>query len=258
MQLATVTYEKHEQCGHVQLNRPGVLNAYNIQMRDDLYQILTAVRDDPDIRVMIISGAGRAFCAGADLTEFGTAPTPVIAREVRRNRDVWGLLKDLNVVSIAAMHGYAFGSGLELALLCDFRLAAEGTRMGLPETALGFIPAAGATQSLQRLVRPGAALRMLLTCERIDAHEAHRIGLIHRVVTGDRLPTEAVALAGRIISSAPLAAILAKQAINHGLDVSLAEGLAIESRLNDLAFTAADAWERLRSHAKQSAELKHA
>ena len=131
----TVIYERQGPLARILLNRPRVLNAYNVQMRDDVYEALTAVSFDPDVRALVISGAGdRAFCAGADLTEFGTAPSQRIARQVRWERDVWGLLMDLPIPTIAALHGYVFGSGLELASVlrhkssgaeCDIRIARD-------------------------------------------------------------------------------------------------------------------------------------
>lgn len=248
MILNTVIYEKHDAIAYVTLNRPKAMNAYSVQMRDDLYEVFTAVRDDPDVRAMIVSGAGKAFCAGADLTEFGTAPSSIIAREVRWGRDLWGVLKDLDKLTIVAMHGYVFGSGLELALLSDIRLAAEGTIFGLPETALGFIPGAGATQSLPRVVNPGTALEMILTCDRIDAEEAYRIGLVQRIVSQASLLAEAEQIASKVLAAGPVAVSLAKEAINTGLDLSLKEGLDLEARLSDLAFSTSDAWEGLRAH----------
>lgn len=251
MNLDTVVYEKRDDVVFVTLNRPHKLNAYNIQMRDDLYEALTAVRDDPDIRVMILSGAGRAFCAGADLTEFGTAPSPVIARDVRWERDLWGVLKDLDKVTIAALHGHVFGSGLEMALFCDLRLAAEGTIFGLPETSWGFIPGAGATQALPRLTRPGSATAVILTGERIDALEAYRIGLVHRVTAHSELASEAELLARRILNCPPEAVVLAKEAVNKGMDMSLEQGLRLEERLNEYAFATRDAWDGLRAAASR-------
>jgi len=248
MGFKTLIFDKKGEVAYVTLNRPEVLNAYSIQMRDDLYEVLTFVRDDPEVRVVIFAGAGRAFCAGADLTEFGTAPSPVIAREVRWKRDLWGVLKDMPKITIAAMHGYVFGSGMEMALLSDFRLAAEGTRFGLPETALGFIPGAGASQALPRIAKPGTALAMILAGERIDAQEARRIGLVHRVVARESLMAEAEGLARRILSAGPLAVPLAKEAVSKGLDLSLEEGLRLEARLSALVWSTDDAWEGLRAH----------
>src|SRR5205807_10412247 len=131
-----------------------------------------------EVRVVVLRGAGRAFCAGADLTEFGTAPSPTAARRIRFARDVWSLLGHLAVPSIAALHGYVFGSGLEMALFCDLRIAAEGTEFAMPEVQRGLIPAAGGTQTLPRAVGVGPALDLLLTGRRFDAAEASRLGII--------------------------------------------------------------------------------
>lgn len=250
MSFETVIYDKDDSIARVTLNRPKSLNAYSVQMRDDLYEVFTAIRDDPEVRVVIISGAGRAYCAGADLTEFGTSPSPVAARDIRWARDVWGVLRNLAKVTIVAMHGYALGSGLELALLCDFRLAAEGTVFGFPETSLGFIPAAGGTQSLPRVVKPGTALKIILSSERIGADEAYRIGLVHKVVPAETVMAEAEGLARRILEGAPLAQRLIKEAVLRGLDLPLDDGLDLEARLATLAFSTADALEGLRARAR--------
>src|SRR4030067_1649282 len=119
-----IIYEKQSGVGYITLNRPKALNAYNIRMRDELYQVLEAIKNDDDVRVVIIKGAGeKAFCAGADLTEFLTAPSPIIARQVRWERDVWGLFLSIPKPLIAALHGYVLGSGIEIALCWDIRIA---------------------------------------------------------------------------------------------------------------------------------------
>src|SRR4030042_2063619 len=127
----TVIYEKSEGIARVTLNRPDALNSYNIRMRDELFEVLGAIKDDDEVAVVILKGAGdKAFCAGADLTEFLTAPSPVIARQVRRERDVWGLFLSIPTPIIAAMHGYVLGSGLEIALCCDIRVASDDAQFG--------------------------------------------------------------------------------------------------------------------------------
>src|SRR4030066_377006 len=179
---AAVLYEKRDGLAWVTLNRPGVLNAINMRMRDELWEIALAVRDDPDLRVVIFKGAGeRAFSAGADLSEFGTAPSYVESRRARRQRDLWGFILSLEKPLIAAVHGYALGAGVELPMCCDVRTAGEDARLGLPEVSLGYIPSAGGTQTLPRHVPPGIALQMILTGDRIDAETALRYGLVHRV-----------------------------------------------------------------------------
>ncbi|MGD8882225.1 MAG: enoyl-CoA hydratase/isomerase family protein, partial [Desulfobacterales bacterium] len=137
----TLLYEKQDGVAYVTLNRPEALNAYNIQMRDDLYQILSAIKDDDEVLVAIFKGAGKkAFCAGADLSEFLTAPSPVVARQVRFERDVWRLFLNIPQPLIAALHGYVLGSGIEIALCCDIRIASEDSQFGMPEVGLGIIP----------------------------------------------------------------------------------------------------------------------
>jgi enoyl-CoA hydratase len=228
----TLIYEKKDAIAYVTLNRPEVLNIYNIQMRDDLYQVLRAIKDDPEVSVVIFKGAGeKAFCAGADLSEFLTAPTPIIARQVRFTRDVWGLFLSIPQPLIAAVHGYVLGSGIEIALCCDMRVASEDARFGLPEVGLGIIPAAGGTQTLPRVIGRARALEMLLTNRWIDGEEAHRIGLVNRVVPRDKLLETAEEMAKKIASYPPRAVRNAKQAVVKGLDLSLLEGLELEKRL---------------------------
>ena len=234
----TVIYEKSDNIAYITLNRPQVLNVYNVQMRDELYQILGALKDDDEVMVAILKGTGdKAFCAGADLSEFLTAPSPVIARQVRWERDLWGLFLSLPQPVIGALHGYVFGSGLEMALCCDLRLASADARFGLPETGLGIIPAAGATQTLPRAVGRARALEMLLTTRWVDAEEAYNIGLVNQVVPSAQLLTVAREMAGKIISHGHVAVRYAKQAVTRGLDLPLPGGLQLERRLAELLFS---------------------
>jgi enoyl-CoA hydratase len=201
-------------------------------MRDELYQVLGAIRDDPGVEVVIFQGAGeKAFCAGADLTEFLTAPSPVVARQVRWERDVWGLFLSINKPFIAALHGYVLGSGIEIALCCDIRLASEDARFGLPEPGLGIIPAAGGSQTLPRTVGGAGALEILLSGRWVTAEEAYRLKLVNRVVSRAELLPEAERLARIIRNHSPLAVSYAKQAVTRGLDLSLEQGLELEARL---------------------------
>jgi len=201
-------------------------------MRDELYQVLTAIRDDPEVRVAIFKGAGeRAFCVGADLTEFLSAPSPVIARQVRWERDVWGLFLSITKPLIAAVHGYVLGSGLEIALCCDIRLASEDAQFGLPEVGLGIIPAAGGSQTLPRIIGRAKALELLLTGGRVKAEEAYRLKLVNQVVSRHDLLPAAEKLANRIKGYSPVALACAKQAVTGGLDLSLEQGLELEAKL---------------------------
>jgi enoyl-CoA hydratase len=228
----TIIYEKQNEIGYITLNRPQVLNVYNIKMRDELYEVLGAIKDDPEVRVAILKGAGeRAFCAGADLTEFLTAPSPIIARQTRWARDVWGLFLSIPQPLIAALHGYVLGSGLEMALCCDIRIASEDAQFGVPEMGLGIIPAAGGSQTLPRVIGGGHALSMLLSSQWLKAAEARRLKLVNQVVPRSKLLPTAEKLANRIKGYNPLTMRYAKQAINRGLDLSLEQGLELEANL---------------------------
>ena len=228
----TLIFEKKDNIAYITLNRPKVLNVYNIQMRDELYQILGAIKDDSEVKVAILKGAGdKAFCAGADLSEFLTAPSPTIARQVRWERDVWGLFLSLPQPVIAALHGYILGDGIEMALCCDLRIASKDAQFGTPEVGLGIIPAAGATQTLPRTVGRSKALEMLLTGHWLNAEEAHRVGLVNQVVPRDELLPTVEGTARKILSYNQMAVKSAKQAITQGLDLTLNKGLKLEKRL---------------------------
>lgn len=234
MALPAVLYEKERSIAIVSLNRPHRLNAYNVEMRDDLYQILLAVRDDPEVRVMILRGEGPAFSAGGDVAEFGSAPSPTSAREIRWRRDVWGTLLRLRQPTIAAVHGYTVGGGMEMALLCDLCIAADDAIFFLPESGLGMIPGVVGTQTAPRAIRMGRALDMVLTGKRVMAQEAVSIGLANRAVPRETLLTEAKALAYTLAEHDPRIIALAKRAIRGGSDLNLAEGLQLERRLFSL------------------------
>ena len=165
MGFETVIYEKSDRgIAYVTLNRPKALNAFSVQMRDDLFEILSAIRQDDEVRVVVFKGAGdKAFCAGADLKEFLTAPSVVKARGIRAIRDLWRLFLSVPQPLIAALHGYVLGSGIEIALFCDLRIASEDAIFGLPEVGLGILPGAGGTQTLPRVMGTSGALDMLLT-----------------------------------------------------------------------------------------------
>jgi enoyl-CoA hydratase/carnithine racemase len=230
-QFATLLFQKQGPVAHISLNRPEVLNAYNIQMRDDFSQALSAVADDPDARCLLITGEGRAFCAGADLTEFGTAPSPVIARQVRWERDVWGQLLALRQPVVVGMHGYCIGSGIEIALLGDLRIAASGTQFAMPEVRLGMIPAAGGTQTLPRHLGTATALDLLYTGRYFDATEALELGLVTRLVPDEQLRSAAWGLARQLSELEYTRVCAARQALRQGLDLRLPDALGLEGRL---------------------------
>ena len=228
----TVLLDKSGGVATIALNRPAVINAFNVQMRDELYSTLEAVRDDPDVLSILIAGEGdRGFCAGADLTEFGTAPSQTIARQVRWERDLWGLFLSIPKPLTAALHGYVIGSGVEIACLCDIRIAADNSVFRMPETALGMVPAAGGSQTLPRTIGMSASMKMLLANESVSARRAHEIGLVHSVVARDSLAETAFTAAERLARISQEAVAAVKRAVLEGMDSDLERGLELELRL---------------------------
>ena len=173
----------------VTLNRPERLNAIDLEMRDLLWEHLRACAEIPEVGVILFRGEGRAFSAGADISEFGTAPSVMAARSARHERDLWWLLLNHRCVTIARMHGFCFGAGLELPLCCDVRIASDDATFALPEVTLGYIPSAGGTQTLPRLIPPAIAASMILTGEPIDSEDALRWGLVDERTGGAGLDT---------------------------------------------------------------------
>ncbi len=247
----TIIYEKKNGIAFVTLNRPEALNAVNVKMRDELYEVLPAIDDDPDTMLAIIAGAGeRGFSAGADITEFGTTPSQAIARQVRWERDLWGQFLRVSKPLIAAIHGFALGAGLELSMCCDIRIASEDARFGLPEVGLGMLPTAGGSQTVPRLVPLGMATASMLGGEIIDAAEALRMGLVHRVVQRNDLAATAENVAHKLMSRGQIAVRYAKEAIGRGLDLPLEQGLEMEGELFAMAFNTEDAREGIKAHGK--------
>ena len=227
----TIIYQKNGRVASITLNRPDVLNAHNIQMRDDLYQIFEAARDDTEVKCITLTGAGeRAFCVGADLTEFGTAPSRVIARQVRWERDLWGLILSINKPIIAGLHGYVLGSGMEMAMLCDIRIASADAVFGMPEAGLGMIPVAGGTQILPRTLGIGKTMSLLLTHKNISAQEAKDIGAVNEVVDRASLWNHVIKTAEQISWNDELSLGTIKENLRAGLDRPLLE--AIDSEYN--------------------------
>lgn len=229
----TIIYEKKGHIAYVTLNRPKSLNAYSVRMRDDLFEVLSAIKIDDEVRVVVFKGAGdKAFCAGADLTEFLTAPSVVKARRIRAVRDLWGLFLKIPQPLIAALHGYVLGSGMEISLFCDIRIAASNVVFGLPEVGLGILPGAGGTQTLPRAMGLSRCLDMLLTGRRLDADEAYQYGLVSRVVAPKELLPLVDELALKISFFDPEVVRKAKEAVLRGLDLPLRDGLDFEQKLS--------------------------
>tara|TARA_B100000959_G_scaffold48613_2_gene49947 strand:+ start:11210 stop:11932 length:723 start_codon:yes stop_codon:yes gene_type:complete len=231
MKDETIMYHSINGVAHITLNRPDQINAFNLEMRDALFQTLELFRDDRESKVAIISGAGeRGFCAGADLTEFGTAPSQVIARAVRWERDLWGLFLTIQKPLIAKLHGYVIGSGIEIAALCDIRIAADNSIFRMPEVALGMIPAAGGTQTLRNLVGLDRAMEMIMTNRVVKAKEAIKVCLVDRVVSEETLDSSAEVIAGGLAKIEPELLASIKSSVMRGLDFGLERGIQHEKR----------------------------
>jgi enoyl-CoA hydratase/carnithine racemase len=227
-----ILYEKIERVAILTLNRPDMINAFNVAMRDEMYELLRLTDEDPDCLVVVIRGAGdRGFCAGADLTEFGTAPSQVIAREVRWERDLWGLFQAHKKPLIASLHGHVIGSGVEIASLCDIRIAADNCKFRMPEVALGMIPAAGGSQSISRLAGSSIALDMLLTNRVFTSDHARKIGLVDRVVSPGELNSSTIELAMRIKGFDVELLGSIKQMVRLGVNMNLPAALKFEKRV---------------------------
>jgi enoyl-CoA hydratase/carnithine racemase len=228
-----VEIERRQGVAWITLNRPAAINAINDAIRAHVPVALQTLEDDPAVQVIVVRGAGeRGFCAGADLKEKPAADNPLDAR-VLRARSTW--IESFDRVAkptIAAIHGFCLGGGLEIALACDLRIASADAVFALPETGLGLIPGGGGTQRLPRIIGLGRALDLLLSGERIDANEALRVGLISRL-TPDResLASQAAALAERIALRPPLATCFVKEAARAGVELNLAAGLRLERAL---------------------------
>jgi len=207
------------------------INIYDVATRDELCDVLEVVRVDRDVRVVVFRAYGDHFSAGADLREFGTAPSLFAMRDARWGRDVWGLLRSVPVPMIASMHGNAVGFGFELALQCDYRIAADDCTVALPESRIGMIPAGGATQTLGRVVGTSAALQAILTAERVPAADACRRGFVDEVVARADLVDRTDALADTIAARPAAAVRAAKSLVWAALDTPLAEGLGREADL---------------------------
>ena len=226
-----IIFEKVGSVAHLALNRPDRLNAYSVAMRDDFAEALHLVAEDDEIGALLIAGKGRAFCAGADLSEFGTAPSQVIARNARWQRDVWGQLLSLDKPIVVAAHGYCIGSGVEIMLLGDLRIAASDTVFAMPEVQLGLIPAAGGSQTLPANVGPSVALDLLYTGRRFGAAEALDYGIVSRVVEPEELTETAWEQASRLSGLPRGFAAALKRACSAERGMPPAAALALEQRL---------------------------
>jgi E-phenylitaconyl-CoA hydratase len=244
--MAVVEYQKEGKIAIITINRPEAMNALGMEVSKGLNEAYIDFRDDPNLWVAILTGAGdRAFSAGADIKEFRPGPmTGGIAGERVRPDQIWKPF-------IAAINGYALGGGLELAMQCDIRIAAEHARLGQPEINIGFMPGAGGTQRLPRFVPRAMAAQILLTGEPIDAQEAYRIGLVNKVVPLAQLMPTAKQWAETICKKGQTGVRATKEAMIRGYDLPLEEGLGVERELANHVRLTADYMDGARAFAEK-------
>jgi enoyl-CoA hydratase/carnithine racemase len=259
-----ILYEKKDKIAIITINRPEAMNAIDPETSEELGKAWLDFRDDPELWVGILTGAGdRAFSAGVDLKKmipFLAKLSPVVRREREEKLPgLGGITRGLHIWKpiIAAINGFCFAGGLEMALACDLRVAADHATFGLLEVSRGIIPGGGGTQRLPRMIPLAKAMEIILMAQRIDAQEALRLGLVNRVVPLPEVMPTAMKMAEAILQNGPLAVRAAKEAIIRGLSMTLEEGLRLESHLQSYLFTTEDAIEGPRAFAeKRQAQYK--
>ena len=239
IQYTCILVDQRDRVGWITLNRPKALNALNDALMEELGQALLAFDADEGVGAIVITGSEKAFAAGADIAAMKdwTYMDVFKGEFITRN---WDTIKRVRKPVIAAVSGYALGGGCELAMMCDFIIAADNARFGQPEIKLGIIPGAGGTQRLPRAVGKAKAMDLVLTGRLMDAAEAERCGLVARVVPGDKLLAESAEAAAAIAGFSGPAVMIAKEAVNRALESPLNEGLLFERRLFHSLFATAD------------------
>jgi enoyl-CoA hydratase len=236
MDYENIIFEKEENIAIITFNRPEAMNALNNQTRAEFGQAIQDVASDDEIKVLILTGSGKAFVAGSDIKEFN-ATTPFAAHNIRRLGE---MVEQLEKPVIAAVNGFCLGGGNEIAMGCDIIIASEKAKFGQTEINIGIIPGGGGTQRLQRLIGACRAKELIFTGDIIRAEEADRLGLVNRVVPMDELMPAAKELAKKIATKSAAALKLAKQSINYGMQTNLASGLKYEYELYSLSLSLED------------------
>ncbi|MDP6549915.1 MAG: enoyl-CoA hydratase/isomerase family protein [Dehalococcoidia bacterium] len=251
MPYETIIYEKWGGLVDITLNRPDRLNAANLQLAREMTEAVGEIEADDEVRVMILHGAGRAFCAGADIKAM--AEGELSGELVHKMTALCTRMEGLSKITVAAVNGVAAGGGCEMALACDLRLAADVARFGLPEVTLGLLPGSGGTQRLPRIIGAGRAKWVMYTGDLVDAETALQWGLVNQVVPGDQLLEEAGKLAQMLMERPPLALHLIKSCIDVGSQMDLRSGLEYEARCIQILEASEDAQEGLRAFIEKRA-----
>jgi len=236
----TILVEKHDGVATLTINRPDKLNALNSQVHLEGVAALEELRDDEEVRVVVITGAGeKSFIAGADISEFA-GKTPVTQRAVFQNKTLFNSIDSFPKPVIAMINGFCLGGGCELSLACDIRIASENAKIGQPEINLGIIPGGGGTQRLTRLIGEGKSMEMILTGDMIDANSALELGLVNHVFSPEELKEKTMKMAGKIASKSPIALQMGKEAVKTASKANLDEGLRREIDLFAICFSSED------------------
>jgi enoyl-CoA hydratase len=248
MSWKNILFKKENQIGSITFNRPEAYNALNGALLGELREAIEQIRKDPDLRVVILTGAGeKAFVSGADIHEIPVSKATLAWETSQDHQGILNQLERMGKPSIAAINGYCLGGGLELAMACTLRIASENARLGLPELGLGLVPGYGGTQRLTRLVGRGKAIEMILTAKPINAEEAFRIGLVNQVVPLADLIPRAREMAESILKSGPTAVRLAMDLVFRGADIPLDHAMAFESAMTSVSLMSEEAAQRLKA-----------
>lgn len=247
MEFKTLLFEKQGPVGILTINQPETLNALNTSVLRELGQAFDKFAEDAELRVIVLTGAGRSFVAGADIAEMSGLDAEAGKVFGQLGASVFRKIELSEKIVIAAVYGYALGGGCELALACDIRIASEKAKFAQPETGLGIVPGFSGTQRLPRIVGVGKAKELIYTGRVIDAAEACRIGLVNSVTEPGMLLSEAVKMAEQIAARSPLAVQYAKEAINRGIETDIDTGIAIENGLFGLCFATEEQKQKMRA-----------
>ncbi|CFY10325.1 Crotonase superfamily [Syntrophomonas zehnderi OL-4] len=248
MTYENVILDKEDNLATLYINRPKAMNALNRETLLDIKAVLMDVKNDSDVKTLIITGSGeKAFVAGADIAYMHNLSVSEARAFSQLGQDVFRMIELMEKPVIAAINGFALGGGCELAMACDIRLAAEHAVFGQPEVGLGVIPGYGGTQRLARLVGEGRAKELIFTGDTIKTPEAYRIGLVNHVYPGSELMDQAKKLAGKIARQAPLAVGYSKTAVGKGLQVDIDTGIGMESDLFGMCFATEDQKEGMKA-----------
>ena len=253
MSYELLTFAVADRIATITVNRPDKLNALSDATIAELGRAIDEARDRNDVAGVLLTGAGRAFVAGADIAELSSQSSAEAKRRSRRGQEVFRRFETSPKPTVAAVNGFALGGGCELAMACHVRIASEQAKFGQPEVKLGIVPGYGGTQRLPRLIGKGRAMQLLLTGEMIDAQEAYRIGLVNRIVPASELLVAAEGMLRQMLANAPLAVALCAEAVDRGLEMGLEEALVFEANQFGLLASTQDVSEGMRAFLEKRA-----